>query len=44
MSIAAVMRSHLEESQNVWVCQAVLVAAEEVSHLAEALLANAQLP
>ena len=40
----AVMRSHLEECQNVWVCQAVLIAAEEVGHLAEALLSNAQLP
>ena len=41
---AAVTRSHLEESQNVWVCQAVFIAAEEVGHLAEALLPNAQLP
>ena len=41
---AAVTRSHLEESQNVWVCQAVLIAAEEVGHFAEALLPNAQLP
>jgi len=43
-SNAAVMRSHLEECQNVWVCQAVLIAAEEVGHLAETLLPNAQLP
>ncbi len=41
---AAVTRSHLEECQNVWVCQAVLIAAEDVGHLAEALLSNAQLP
>lgn len=43
-SNAIVVRSHLEECQNVWVCQAVLVAPEEVRQLAEALLPNAQLP
>ena len=38
------MGSDLEEGEDVLVCQAVLVAAEHVSHLAEALLPNAQLP
>ena len=37
-------RADLEEGENVRVGQAVLVAAEVVGHLAEALLTNAQLP
>ena len=37
-------RADLEEGEDVRVSQAVLVAAEVVGHLAEALLTNAQLP
>ena len=34
----------LEESQDVWVGQAVLIAAQHVHHLSEALLTDAELP
>ena len=36
--------SDLEKGQDVWVSQAVLIAAQHVGHLAEALLPNAELP
>lgn len=39
-----VWNTDLEEGQDVWVSQAVLIAAQHVSHLAEALLSNAELP
>lgn len=43
-SSACFVCTDLEESQDVWVDQAVLIAAQHVHHLPEALLTDAELP
>lgn len=42
--VVQVWDTDLEEVEDVWVSQAVLIAAKHVGHLAEALLPNAELP